>query len=88
MIEPLLIGTSPLMQRSSVDLPEPEGPMMQTVSPRRNGQPDVLQHGEGAEGFLDALDHDHGLAQVLARHRPQAFTLKRRSSASVARAIG
>src|SRR6185312_10406486 len=32
-IEPLLIGTSPLMQRSSVDLPEPDGPMMQTTPP-------------------------------------------------------
>ena len=28
---PLLIGTRPLMQRSSVDLPEPEGPMMHTT---------------------------------------------------------
>ena len=30
---PLLIGTSPLMQRSSVDLPEPEGPMMHATPP-------------------------------------------------------
>ncbi len=30
---PLLIGTSPLMQRRSVDLPEPEGPMMHTTPP-------------------------------------------------------
>ncbi len=30
---PLSIGTSALMQRSSVDLPEPDGPMMQTTPP-------------------------------------------------------
>src|ERR1041384_161372 len=31
-IEPRSIGTSALTQRSSVDLPEPDGPMMQTTS--------------------------------------------------------
>ncbi len=30
---PLSIGTSALMQRSKVDLPEPDGPMMQTTPP-------------------------------------------------------
>jgi len=33
-IEPALIGARALMQRNSVDLPEPEGPMMQTISER------------------------------------------------------
>ncbi len=33
VIEPESIGTSALTQRSSVDLPEPEGPMMQITSP-------------------------------------------------------
>ena len=32
-IEPRSIGTSALMQRSSVDLPEPDGPMMQITWP-------------------------------------------------------
>ena len=32
-IEPLSIGTSALTQRRSVDLPEPDGPMMQITSP-------------------------------------------------------
>ena len=30
---PLSIGTSALMQRSKVDLPDPDGPMMQTTPP-------------------------------------------------------
>ena len=34
-IVPLSIGTSALMHRRKVDLPEPEGPMMQTTSPLR-----------------------------------------------------
>src|SRR5579885_2501216 len=34
LMEPLETGTSALTQRSRVDLPEPEGPMMQTVLPR------------------------------------------------------
>ena len=32
-IEPRSIGTSALTQRNSVDLPEPDGPMMQITSP-------------------------------------------------------
>src|SRR3546814_20978396 len=32
-MEPLSIGVSALMQRMKVDLPEPDGPMMQTTSP-------------------------------------------------------
>ncbi len=32
-IEPLSIGMRPLMQRRTVDLPEPDGPMMHTTSP-------------------------------------------------------
>ena len=32
-IVPFWIGTRPLMQRRSVDLPAPEGPMMQTTPP-------------------------------------------------------
>src|ERR1700748_594361 len=32
---PDVIGTSALMQRISVDFPEPEGPMMQITSPLR-----------------------------------------------------
>src|SRR5687768_8971747 len=33
LIEPELIGVSALMHRSTVDLPDPEGPMMQIVFP-------------------------------------------------------
>src|SRR5690606_8037908 len=34
MIEPRETGTSALMQRSRVDLPDPDGPITQIVSPR------------------------------------------------------
>ena len=50
--EPAVGSSSRLQQRSSVDLPEPEGPMMKTSSPSRDGKVDPLQHLEGAEGFM------------------------------------
>ena len=34
------------MQRRKVDLPEPDGPTMQTTSPRLHFQIDALQHLE------------------------------------------
>ena len=37
-IEPALTGTSALTQRISVDLPEPDGPMIQTTSPLRTSK--------------------------------------------------
>ena len=43
---PPLGGISPAMQRSSVDLPEPERPSSATISPSRTSQVDALQHGQ------------------------------------------
>ncbi len=42
------------MQRSSVDLPEPEGPMMQATSPRGNDEVDAVEDAGGAEGLGQA----------------------------------
>ena len=63
------IGARPLMQRSSVDLPDPDGPMMQTVSPLRTVRLDGAEHGKGAERFLYAADDDSRLAQLMVTHR-------------------
>ena len=41
------------MQRMNVVLPEPDGPMMQTVSPLRDVEGDALQHLEPAEALVD-----------------------------------
>ena len=49
------------MQRSSVDLPEPDGPMMQTTSPLRDVERDALQHLDGAERLVHVLERDDRL---------------------------
>ena len=41
------------MQRMKVVLPEPDGPMMQTVSPFVTLERDALQHLEPAEALVD-----------------------------------
>ena len=43
------------MQRSSVDLPEPLGPITQTTSPRFDVDVDAAQHLELAEALADVL---------------------------------
>ena len=43
--------SSRLMQRSSVDLPEPEEPMMQVTSPLSAAKVDALEHFVVAEGL-------------------------------------
>ena len=50
------------MQRMKVVLPEPDGPMMQTVSPFVDLERDALQHLELAEALVD----------VARRHRPRS----------------
>ena len=48
------------MQRSSVDLPEPEGPMMQTTPPLGTDSRNSLQHLDLAERLVDVADIDNG----------------------------
>ena len=51
-------GTRPLMQRSSVDLPEPDGPMMHTASPLRDRERDAAQHLDRAERLVHVGEPD------------------------------
>ena len=48
------------MQRRSVDLPEPEGPMMQTTSAFGHRQRNALQHLDLAERLVHVADIDDG----------------------------
>ena len=86
-IEPRSIGTSALMQRRSVDLPEPDGPMTQITSPFITSSETPLEHGDGAERLVHVGDAHQRLVGR-PRHRRHQRTWKRRSSATVARAIG
>ena len=50
--------SSPAMMRSSVVLPEPDGPSRATSSPAGTVEADVLQGGEAAELLADIFDLD------------------------------
>ena len=52
--------SSSVTQRSSVDLPPPDGPMMATTSPGLTAKRDVAQHLHVAEALLGVVDRDHG----------------------------
>ena len=52
-------GSSRLMQRSSVHLPEPLGPITQTTSPALDVEVDAAQDLELAEALVDALEREH-----------------------------
>jgi hypothetical protein len=58
--------TSPLMQRSSVDLPAPLGPSTTRNSPGFDRQVDALQDGAAGIGLLQAFDLDHDGSFLLA----------------------
>ncbi len=53
--------SSALSARSSVVLPEPDGPMMVVAVPRANGERNALQHFVVSEGLVYALGCDPGL---------------------------
>ena len=55
------------MMRSSVVLPQPEGPSRATNSPSCDGERHLLQGAEGAEFLDDAIDDDvsHGTIRYL-----------------------
>ena len=46
--------------RSSVDLPQPDGPTSTTNSPSCDREVDAVQDGDGAESLADVLDVDGG----------------------------
>ena len=66
---PLVGVSSRLQQRSSVLLPEPEGPMMKTVSLRLNRKVDPFQDLVGAETLAQTSD--------VQDRRPQRFICPR-----------
>ena len=60
------------MMRSSVVLPQPEGPSRATNSPSATVSDTSLQRAEGAEILGDPVDDDigHGTPPLLARDAP------------------
>ena len=59
MIAPPDVSSSPAMQLSSVDLPQPDGPTSTRKSPALHVDVDVLQHLDRAEPLLEASDLQH-----------------------------
>ena len=57
------------MQRISVDLPEPDGPMTTTTSCSADREVDILQRLEVAEPLVDVLDGDRRHAVAALAHR-------------------
>ncbi len=67
------------MQRSSVDLPDPEAPITQTTPCSAHLEVDALEHQVVAEGLADAVELER-------RHR--ILRCSRATSESVKRASG
>ncbi len=67
MIVPESIGSSRLIVRHSVDLPDPDGPMTTTTSPRFDGQVDVPQDVQFAEVLVDLVEDDQRRAVGASR---------------------
>ena len=59
-IVPESIGSSRLIARHSVDLPDPDGPITTTTSPGSTVEVDVLQHVQVAEVLVDLLHLEQG----------------------------
>ena len=55
-IAPPLVSSRPAIMRSSVDLPQPEGPTNTTNSPSAIVEIDAMDDMDIAEGFADALE--------------------------------
>ena len=79
------------MQRSSVDLPEPDDPMRQTTSCSATVEVDAAQDLEVAERLVQALDPEGALRRTSIRRVPPGARPRARSRAtsqSVNRASG
>jgi hypothetical protein len=55
------MGTSAFTHRSSVDLPDPEGPMMQMTSPFHDAERDACQYLDLAECLVHVIETDDRL---------------------------
>ena len=90
-IEPEPNRSSPLMQRISVDLPEPLAPMITTTSPLATDRSTSWKDLDLAVGLVQAADRDDGgLCPAPRRpsHRRALDRLKRRSSDRTPRLAG
>ena len=69
------------MMRSSVVLPQPDGPSSATSSPVGNSRRHVVERREAAEALADAFDCDAHDVALLARSQRRIATLaiRRRS---------
>ena len=56
---PSLIVSSVISMRSTVVLPEPEGPMIATFSPRAMSRSRLVEHGQRAVALGDVVEADH-----------------------------
>ena len=65
-ISPAEISSSPAIMRSSVDLPQPEGPTSTTNSPSRDREVDAVEHVDRAVGLADFGDVDGCHAMLLS----------------------
>ena len=74
MIAPELGSSSRFRQRSSVDLPEPDGPMTNTSSRSATVEIDALQDMQRAEMLVDAARFQDGTAHgwLIAKFFPAA----------------
>ena len=62
---PPLIVSSVISMRSTVVLPEPDGPMIATFSPGRDLEVEAVEHGQRAVALGDLLEADHRGALAL-----------------------
>ena len=62
---PAVISSSPAIMRSSVDLPQPDGPTKTMNSRSFDLEVDALDDFQGAEGLLDVLKFDMGHGESL-----------------------
>ena len=62
---PAVGSSKPATMRSTVVLPQPDGPRKETNSPAPDIEVEVLDHGGGAEGLADMLDAEEGVGHGL-----------------------
>ena len=65
MRSPAVISSSPAIIRSSVDLPQPDGPTKTQNSRSSIGRSTPLMTCDGAVALLDALERDGGHGTLL-----------------------
>ena len=61
---PAVGSSKPATMRSTVVLPQPDGPRKETNSPGADIEVEVLHDGGGAEGLADVLDAEEGVGHV------------------------